>query len=97
METWEGKSFSITDPKGVSTIIYQIIKTPKELINEYPKYVLERLDSTEEIRGDLIRKTFYVDKQGFCICSSVLEHMGKYIDLCCNRSSFSHLCRTKSC
>lgn len=61
METWEGKSFSITDPKGVSTIIYQIIKTPKELINEYPKYVLERLDSTDEIRGDLIRKTFYVD------------------------------------
>ena len=30
METWEGKSFSITDPKGVSTVIYQIIKTPKE-------------------------------------------------------------------
>ena len=61
METWEGKSFSITDPKGVSTVIYQIIKTPKELANEYPKYALERLDSMDEIRGDNIRKTFYVD------------------------------------
>ena len=34
METWEGKSFSITDPKGVSTVIYQIIRTPKELLKE---------------------------------------------------------------
>ena len=31
METWEGKSFSITDPKGVNTVIYQVIKTPKAL------------------------------------------------------------------
>ena len=61
METWEGKSFSITDPKGVSTVIYQIIKTPKALLKEYPKYALERLESTDEIRGDMIRKTFYVD------------------------------------
>ena len=34
METWEGKSFSVTDPKGVKTVIYQVIKTPKELSNE---------------------------------------------------------------
>ena len=61
METWEGKSFSITDPKGVNTVIYQIIKTPKALLKEYPKYALERLESTDEIRGDMIRKTFYVD------------------------------------
>ena len=61
METWEGKNFSITDPKGVSTVIYQIIRTPKELLKEYPKYALQRLDSTDEIRGDMIRKTFYVD------------------------------------
>ena len=38
METWEGKSFSVTDPKGVKTVIYQVIKTPKELLKEYPKY-----------------------------------------------------------
>ena len=24
MEMWQGKHFSITDPKGVSTVIYQI-------------------------------------------------------------------------
>ena len=61
METWEGKSFSVTDPKGVKTVIYQVIKTPKELLKEYPKYSLERLESVDEIRGDMIRKTFYVD------------------------------------
>ena len=27
MKTWEGKHFSITDPKGVNTVIYQVNKT----------------------------------------------------------------------
>lgn len=49
METWEGKSFSITDPKGVNTVIYQVIKTPKALAKEYPKYALERLESIDEL------------------------------------------------
>lgn len=31
METWQGKHFSITDPEGVNTVIYQINKTPKGL------------------------------------------------------------------
>ena len=61
METWEGKHFSITDPKGVNTVIYQINKTEKEFLNEYPKYTLERLDYTEELRGETKRKTFFVD------------------------------------
>lgn len=61
METWEGKSFSVTDPKGVNTVIYQINQTEKALLNEYPKYTLERLDYTEELRGELKRKTFFVD------------------------------------
>ena len=26
MEMWQGKHFSITDPDGVNTVIYQIIK-----------------------------------------------------------------------
>ena len=38
METWQGKHFSITDPEGVNTVIYQINKTPKEYLKEYPKY-----------------------------------------------------------
>ena len=61
MEKWQGKHFSITDPKGVNTVIYQINKTPKEYLKEYPKYTVDRLDYTEEIRGDMKRKTFYVD------------------------------------
>lgn len=61
METWQGKHFSITDPKGVNTVIYQVVKTPKKLLNEYPKYTVDRLDYTEEIRGDMKKKTFFVD------------------------------------
>ncbi len=62
METWQGKHFSITDPKEVNTVIYQINKTGKEFLEKNsPKYTVERLDFTEEIRGDAKRKTFYVD------------------------------------
>ena len=61
MEMWQGKHFSITDPKDVKTVIYQINKTEKEFLDESPKYTMQRLDFTEEIRGDNTRKTFYVD------------------------------------
>ena len=61
METWQGKHFSITDPEGVNTVIYQINKTPREYLKEYPKYTVDRLDYTEELRGNMKRKTFYVD------------------------------------
>ena len=61
MEMWQGKHFSITDPQGVNTVIYQINKTEKEFLKESPKYTIERLDFTEEIRGDMRRKTFYID------------------------------------
>lgn len=61
MEVTQGKHFSITDPKGINTVIYQIYKTEKEYLNEFPKYTVERLDYTSEIRGDSTRKTYYVD------------------------------------
>lgn len=61
METWNGKHFSITDPKGVSTVIYEIYKTKKEYLHKYPKYTVERLHFTEQLVGDLIKRTFYVD------------------------------------
>ena len=48
----EGKHFSITDPKDVSTVIYQIFKTPKEFLADSPKYTLERLPYAEELRGE---------------------------------------------
>lgn len=62
METWEGKNFSITDPQGVKTVIYQVTETEKEYREEGPKYTVERLDHTSEIRGENIKKTFFVDK-----------------------------------
>lgn len=57
-----GKHFSITDPKGINTVIYQVNKTEKEYLNEFPKYTVERLDFTSEIRGDMTRKTYFVDE-----------------------------------
>ena len=62
MEISQGKHFCITDPKGVNTVIYQINKTEKEFLKDYPKYTVERLDFTEEIRGENRRKTFYIDE-----------------------------------
>ena len=61
MDMLQGKHFSITDPKGVKTVIYQINKTEKEYLKEYPKYTVERLEFIEELRGENKRKTFFVD------------------------------------
>lgn len=62
MDTIQGKHFSITDPQGVNTVIYRINKTGKEFLDESPRYTVERLQSAEEIRGDLKKKTFFVDE-----------------------------------
>ena len=61
METWQGKHFSITDPKGVNTVIYEVYVTQKEYLDKYPKYTMERLNSSEQIVGDMSKKTFYVE------------------------------------
>ena len=57
----QGKYFSITDPKGINTVIYQINRTEKEFLKTSPKYTVERLDSAVEFIGDKKRKTFFVD------------------------------------
>ena len=62
MDNIQGKHFSITDPEGVKTVIYQVNKTEKEYLKDYPKYTVERLDFTEELVGNLNKKTFYVDE-----------------------------------
>ncbi len=62
METIQGKHFSITDPEGVKTVIYEVNKTEKEFLEDSPKLTVERLEYTEELVGDFNRKTFYVDK-----------------------------------
>ena len=58
----QGKHFSITDPQGVSTVIYEVNKTQKELAKNSPKYTVERLDYTEELIGEKKKKTFYVNE-----------------------------------
>lgn len=62
MDQIQGKHFSITDPQGVSTVIYRINKTSKELLAEFPKYTVERLEYAEELNGDLKKKTFFIDE-----------------------------------
>ena len=61
MEIVQGKNFSITDPQGVNTVIYRINETEKEYLKESPKYTIERLDYSEELRGDVKKKTFFVE------------------------------------
>ena len=77
METWQGKHFSITDPKDVNTVIYQINKTEKEFLKESPKYTVQRLDYTEELRGDLKQKTFFVDNPSDDYDQLVILSFGK--------------------
>ena len=60
-EVFEPKHFSITDPKEVNTIIYQINETEKEYLEDSPKFTIERLDFVEQQIGENKRKTFYVD------------------------------------
>ena len=58
----QGKHFSITDPQGVNTVIYQVNKTEKELAKNAPKYTVERLEFLEELVGEKKKKTFYVNE-----------------------------------
>ena len=60
MATLEGKHFSITDPKDVSTVIYKVNKTEKEF-KDSPKYTVERLEKLDELRGENTKRTFFVD------------------------------------
>jgi len=60
-EYLQGKYFSITDPKDVRTVIYQINKTEKKYLNRSPRFTIERLDYSEQLIGERIKKTFFVD------------------------------------
>lgn len=62
MEIVQGKHFSIIDKQGVNTVIYKINETEKEYEKESPKYTIERLDYSEELRGDVKKKTFFIDE-----------------------------------
>ena len=62
MDAIKGKYFSITDPQGVNTVIYKVNQTEKEISENAPKFTVERLDVAEELRGDLKKKTFFVEE-----------------------------------
>lgn len=62
MDQIQGKHFSITDPQGVSTVIYRVSRTDKRLLDEYPKFTVQRLEYAEELNGNLKKKTFFVDE-----------------------------------
>ena len=62
-EVIQGKHFSITDPQGVNTVIYEVNKTEKGMPKNSPKYTVERLEYTEELVGEKKRKTFILMNQ----------------------------------
>ena len=57
----QGKYFSITDPKDVSTVIYQVNRTEREFEKTSPKYTVERLEYSEEYVGANKKKTFFIE------------------------------------
>ena len=77
MESLQGKHFSITDPKDVNTVIYEVNETEKELRKDGPKFTIQRLDHTEEIRGENTKKTFFVDTPSVDGNSLVILSFGK--------------------
>lgn len=61
MKEFQGRQFSITDPKDVSTVIYEVIETDKKDLSEnVPKYTVERLTRSSEIRGETFKRTYYI-------------------------------------
>ena len=62
MENVQGRHFSITDPKDVNTVIYEVVETDKkDLTENTPKFTVERLIRSSEIRGESFKRTYYVD------------------------------------
>lgn len=62
MENVQGRHFSITDPKDVNTVIYEVVETDKkELEGDVPKFTVERLVRSSEIRGEAFRRTYYIN------------------------------------
>ena len=63
MENVQGRHFSITDPKDVNTVIYEVVETDKKDLADIntPKFTVERLIRSSEIRGETFKRTYYVD------------------------------------
>ena len=52
MENVQGKHFSITDPKGVNTVIYQVYKTKKEFLKDALKYEFDEFEKRPRTFGE---------------------------------------------
>ena len=63
MESVQGRHFSITDPKDVNTVIYEVIETDKKELEseDVPRFTVERLIRSSEIRGENFKRTYYID------------------------------------
>jgi hypothetical protein len=61
MNLGQGKHFSIMDPKGISTVIYQVNQTVNPGEND-PKITIQRLASRSQLIGESTKKTFYIEK-----------------------------------
>ena len=63
MENVQGRHFSITDPKDVNTIIYEVVETEKKELQgeDVPKFTVERLVRNSEIRGENFKRTYFID------------------------------------
>lgn len=79
MKNVQGKHFSITDPKDVNTIIYEVVETDKKQLedNNTPKFTVERLFRSSEIRGENFKRTYYVDNPKIDRNSLVFLSFGK--------------------
>lgn len=63
MSGLQGKRFSITEQKNINTVIYQVNKTSeREILEDAPKFTMERLEFTEDLKDGVKRKTFFVDE-----------------------------------
>ena len=87
MELVHGKYFSITEPKDVNTVIYQINKTEKEYLKQYPRYTIERLECSVQKNENTSKKTFFLngDKEETLLLLSfgkekVVANIGIYIN-----------------
>ena len=61
MEEHSGKHFTISEPFGENTVVYEIYKLRKEYLHMFPEYAVERVEFTESIGNNECRKTFYID------------------------------------
>ena len=53
--------FGSTTKKYIAKTAAMINKTEKEFLPDSPKFTIQRLDFSEELRGENTRKTFYID------------------------------------